>query len=212
MDPDGRQAGCGTMVQGGATSHCSSFGGDIPSGGSGGGDSTRAGRAPILGNAQNSVNTPTHASTSQRLAELAASRPDSQSVNLNRSLRTITGDPNAPNIRPDVCVSRTCGSIDMIEVRSSGQTRAELIAKLAEARASLGVPGRDIVVDPDARSPTSRTGAPSGLGTAGSALGVIGIFHIIFHEYVNHVEASSGSPSVQGGMSFDECVAAGICA
>jgi soluble lytic murein transglycosylase-like protein len=26
VDPDGRQAGCGTMVQGGATSHCSSFG------------------------------------------------------------------------------------------------------------------------------------------------------------------------------------------
>jgi hypothetical protein len=103
----------------------------------------------ISGNAQSSSNTPTHASTSQRLAGESAADPKSDSVHMNQSLRTVTGDKSAPNIRPDVTTVNKDGSIDMVEVVSKGQTRDQMEDKLTAARQELGVPGNNTVVDPD---------------------------------------------------------------
>jgi hypothetical protein len=143
--------------------------------------------APIHGNAQASQNTPTHASTSQRVANELAAKSTTKSVHLNQSLRKITRNPKAPNIRPDVCCINTNGTIDMVEVRSTGQTTAELESKLTTARGAMPQSGRNIVIEPD-----PVRAAPGGLrgpvGPAAGALGIIGFIQIIFHEYVNQVE------------------------
>ncbi|RCS28551.1 RHS repeat-associated core domain-containing protein, partial [Rhodanobacter denitrificans] len=180
MDPDGRCTGslfCDTgpssklpgVVGSGYTTFVN------PSGSEGGGGSVNRVAAAIRGNAQNSSKTPTHASTSQRIAGVAANEPDSRSVHLNQSLRTVTGNPNAPNVRPDITIVKNNGNIDLVEVRSAGQTPAELQLKMAAARAGLGVPGQNILVEPDV--PGMRVGA----------FGAFGVFEMIFHEYVNHV-------------------------
>ncbi|MCW0402865.1 RHS repeat-associated core domain-containing protein [Xanthomonas sacchari] len=104
--------------------------------------------APIIGRAQASSKTPTHASTSQRIAEEFAKMSDVMRVHLNRSLRNILGD-NAPNIRPDVTVEMKNGDVHNIEVRSNGQKASQLRQKLAGARGPMGRAGQDIVVDPD---------------------------------------------------------------
>ncbi|GGA16882.1 RHS repeat-associated core domain-containing protein [Dyella nitratireducens] len=144
---------------------------------SGSGGQTQASRngAPIYNKGQTSSKTPTHASTSERIAKVMSQDPDVERVHLNQSLRTVTGDPNAPNIRPDVTVVKKDGSIDQIEVRSAGQTLQELQAKLATSRVGLGVSGQDIVVEPDPLPETS-------IG----AFGAIGVVQIIFHAWVNH--------------------------
>lgn len=139
--------------------------------------------APIHNSGQTSSNTPTHKSTSERLAKGASQEEDVERVHLNQSLRTVTGDPNAPNIRPDVTVVRTNGNIDQIEVRSKGQTIVELQEKLAASRIGLGVPGRDIVVEPDAVTVEPVVEVP-----LGSGLGVLGVLQIIVHGYADHVE------------------------
>jgi RHS repeat-associated protein len=131
--------------------------------------------APVRGNAQKSSNTPTHASTSRRVADEAAREADTKTVHLNQSLRTVTGDPNAPNVRPDVTIVKNNGDIHQVEIRSAGQTPAELQAKMATVRIGLGAPGRDILMEPD--MPATRIGA----------FGTIGVIEMIFHEYVNHV-------------------------
>ncbi|WAC63611.1 RHS repeat-associated core domain-containing protein [Pseudoxanthomonas sp. SL93] len=140
-------------------------------------------RCPIHGNAQNSQKTPGHASTSQRIANKEAARPGAKSVHLNQRLTTVTGNQNAPKIQPDVTVVNKNGTIDMHEVRSVGQTRGELVSKLSDARAGLGVPGKNIVVDPDV--------VPRGSGgSTVRGLGALGILHMIFHEWVNQREAA----------------------
>lgn len=131
--------------------------------------------APIHNKGQTSSKTPTHASTSERIAQEASQDPDVERVHLNQSLQTVTGDPNAPNVRPDVTVVKKDGSIDQIEVRSQGQTYKELQAKLTASRATLGVAGQDVIVEPDV--------VPE---TAVGAFGAIGAVQIIFHAWVDH--------------------------
>jgi hypothetical protein len=139
-------------------------------------------QAPIYGKAQVSSKTPTHASTSARIASEAASEPDTKSVHLNQSLRTITGNKDAPNVRPDVGVVKNNGDIHQVEVQSRGQTAAELQDKMALSRSGLGVGGTDIVVEPD---PVVNI-APRPSMTVG-AFGAIGVIQIIFHAYVDKV-------------------------
>ena len=127
-------------------------------------------RAPIYGNAQESSKTPTHASTSERIANDEAQKPDTKRVHLNQSLRTVTGDPGAPNVRPDVTVVKGDESIDMHEVTSLRQTTDSQVAKLNGVRPQLGRPGSNFVVEPD---PIIR------------GFGILGIGLTIFHEYVN---------------------------
>jgi RHS repeat-associated protein len=135
------------------------------------------------GKAQSSSKTPTHASTSQRIANEIRASGLASSVHLNQRLTTVTGNPNAPRIQPDVTAVMKTNHIDMVEVRSMGQTTAELEAKLAAARAQLGVPGKNIVIDPD---PVVRS-SPSSMMARG--LGAFGIFNMIFHEITNGVIA-----------------------
>jgi hypothetical protein len=110
----------------------------------------------IQGKAQESSKTPTHGSTSQRIANEAAQDPNTKSVHLNQSLRTVTGDNTAPNQRPDVTVVNEDGSIDQHEVVSKGQTVESQQAKLDGLRAKLGVPGNDFVHSPDPVATTEK--------------------------------------------------------
>lgn len=146
-------------------------------------------RAPIYGTAQNSRNTPTHASTSQRIANEATADSDTQSAHLNQSLRTVTGDSNAPNIRPDVTIVNKSGTIDMYEVRSAGQSRAELISKLIDARAGLGIGGRNMVVEPDPM--------PIGGGMILRGLGPLGIIEMILHQAAEEHQAEKAAVQQQ---------------
>lgn len=118
---------------------------------------------------------------------------------MNRSLRTVTGNPNAPNVRPDVTVVNSNGTIDMHEVRSAGQTTGELVNKLTEARSGLGVPGRNIVVEPDPMPSAGLRG-----GTVG-AFGAIGIIQMIFHEYVEHKMAERAQEQQQQQIEQGNC-------
>ena len=141
-------------------------------------------KAPIYGNGQESSKTPTHASTSIRIANQAASEADTKSVHLNQSLRTVTGDPNAPNVRPDVSVVKNNGNINQVEVRSAGQTAASLQDKMATARTGLGVDGSDIVVEPDAMPNTS-------IG----AFGALGAFEMVLRAYSDQVKQEKADAS-----------------
>jgi hypothetical protein len=106
--------------------------------------------APIFGKGQTSVNTPTHASTSERIANQEAQKPDTKEVHINRNLQKITGDKNMPNQRPDVTTVKKDDTISRTEVRSSGQTTQELQDKLSGSRGALGGrAGADTVVEPD---------------------------------------------------------------
>jgi RHS repeat-associated protein len=112
--------------------------------------SAQAAIAPIFGKAQTSVNTPTHASTSERIANQQAQKPDTKEVHLNRNLQKITGDKGMPNQRPDVTTVNKDDTISRTEVRSSGQTTQELQDKLSGSRGALGGrAGADTVVEPD---------------------------------------------------------------
>jgi uncharacterized protein RhaS with RHS repeats len=139
-------------------------------------------RAPIYGTPQNSRNTPTHASTSQRIAEEAAGSPGTDRAHLNQRLTTVTGNPTAPKIQPDVTVVNRSGTIDMYEVRSAGQSNAELISKLAAARAGLGVSGKNIVMEPDP--------IPMGRGMLLRGMGPFGILEMILHQAAIQHEAA----------------------
>lgn len=92
--------------------------------------------ATIHGNAQkttkNGVET-SHASTSQRAAENEAQRPDAKSVHLNQTVKTITNGEVDSKVRPDVAPVRTDGKIDVTEVLSGNQTRAQMEQKIMNA-------------------------------------------------------------------------------
>jgi RHS repeat-associated protein len=159
-------------------------------------------KAPINGTAQSSINTPTHASTSLRIAKEEAAKPETKSVSLNQSLRTVTGNKSAPNIRPDISVEKHSGDIDMIEIRSYGQTDAELANKLTDARAALGTPGRNIVLEPDpVVRPLTTVEAvglrPGGLGAAAGILGPLGMVEAVLHIYADQVEAERAQQQPQ---------------
>ena len=154
---------------------------DNTSGNAAGAGSPRPAQAPIIGKGQVSSKTPTHASTSERIAKAMAARPKTKAVYLNRSLRTITGDKSAPNIKPDVTAVNHDGTIDMVEVRSLRQTEGALVDKLANARSALGRGGENIVEDFDPIS------AGAGLrSTTMEAFGTAGIIEMIFHAYVDY--------------------------
>lgn len=107
----------------------------------------RAEPAPIHGNPQvtrkDGVET-THGSTSERVANEGAMRPDAESVHMNRQLRTI--DPEIDSqVRPDVAIVRTDGKIDCCEVLSPGQTVEQQTQKLTDA---LGDKAGEITVIP----------------------------------------------------------------
>ena len=172
-----------------------------PSASQGGG-----GLEKIRGKPQASSNTPTHASTSQRIATEAAAQPDVESVHLNRNLRNITNDPNMPNIRPDVAVVKNTGELDMTEVRSAGQTTQELRIKLENARAAMpGVQGRNIVIKPD---PVIR-GSAGGAGSVSRGLGALGIVFMILHEAIN----AWGDSRMTDRQRFEkQCEESGMCA
>ncbi len=113
---------------------------------------------PVIGTGQNSRNTPTHASTSERIAKEDAQKPSAKESYLNRSLRTITGDKSMPSERPDVATVNKDGTIDRTEVRSSGQTTEELVEKQAASRPQMGNrAGIDKVVEPDPIAPPRTT-------------------------------------------------------
>jgi hypothetical protein len=155
--------------------------------------------AKVFGKAQSSSNTPTHASTSARIAAEASKKVGVESAHMNRSLRTVTGNSGAPNIRPDVTVVNNNGTIDMHEVRSAGQTTGELVNKLTEARSGLGVSGRNIVVEPD---PMPSVGVKG--GTIG-AFGVLGVVQMVFHEYVEHKVAERAQEQQQQKIEQGLC-------
>jgi RHS repeat-associated protein len=116
--------------------------------------SVQAAIAPIFGKGQTSVNTPTHASTSERIANEEAQKPDTKEVHLNRNLQKITGDKSMPNERPDITTVKKDDTISRTEVRSSGQTTQELQDKLSGSRGALGGrAGTDSVVEPDVVAP-----------------------------------------------------------
>ena len=115
--------------------------------------------APIFGRGQQSANTPTHASTSERIANQEAQKPDTKEVHLNRNLQKILNDKSAPNQRPDVTTVKNDGTVSRTEVRSSGQTTQGLQDKLSGSRGALGArAGADTVVEPDAPAPTVPAG------------------------------------------------------
>ncbi|WYX49682.1 RHS repeat-associated core domain-containing protein [Achromobacter xylosoxidans] len=176
-------------------------------------DSRRA--APIYGTAQKSANTPTHASTSQRLADEAAVKRGVESAHMNRSMRTVTGNKSAPNIRPDVTVVHKSGKIDMVEVVSAGQTRQELIDKLKVARKTLATPGKNLVLEPDA---TPKVGS----GTIMRAgFGILSISSILINAWgeQRRAEKAAEAEAAEDALmragdeaAWERCYAAGVCA
>lgn len=154
--------------------------------------------APIHGTAQVSRNTPTHASTSQRIAEEASRQSGTDRAHLNQRLTTITGNPRAPRIQPDVTVVNRNGTIDMYEVRSAGQSNAELISRLAGARAGLGVPGRNIVMEPDP--------VAMGRGMMLRGLGPLGILEMILHQAAVEHEANKAAAQQQSTCTPPSCI------
>jgi len=186
-----------------------------PEDGGGGGSSSESSstsnQATIVGKGQSSVNTPRHASTSERIAKAMASDKNTKEVYLNRSLRTVTGNPDAPNIKPDVTVVNHDGTIDMVEVRSTGQTTAELVKKLSDNRSILGVGGKNIVVDQDASA--------LGMGARSTLMegsGVIGVVEMIFHAYVDYrvderQHSNETSKQREERKQAEACYASGRC-
>jgi hypothetical protein len=86
----------------------------------------------------------------------------------------------------------------MKEVRSTGQTTGELELKMNEARARLGVPGRNIVVEPD---PVS----PGRLGTARmSVLGPLGVGLMLFHMWVDDQEQKAMTEKYKNSCRADD--------
>jgi hypothetical protein len=138
-------------------------------------------RAPIYGNAQNSSKTPRHASTSERIANEMSEDPSVKSVHLNQRLSTVTGNPDAPSVQPDVAAVHHNGNIDQVEVISNGQKEQQMLDKMAKSRAGLGVPGRDIAVFQDA-PPEGELASEMAV----RSLGVIGGVEMIFHAWVDH--------------------------
>ena len=144
-------------------------------------ESTQA-AAPVMGKAQASSKTPTHASTSERIATENAQKPSAKEVHLNRNLRTITGDASMPNERPDVSTLNKNGTIDRDEVRSNGQTRQELVDKQAASRPQLGNrAGVDRVVEPDPIARPRAPGVHPALPLAYHPI-AIGIFILLYSE------------------------------
>ena len=186
--------------------------GDNGGGGSDGSDSVSSSdQTSIVGRGQNSVNTPRHASTSERIAREMASDKNAKQTYLNKSLRTVTGDNGAPNIRPDVTVVNHDGTIDMVEVRSSGQTTASLVQKLSDARSVLGVGGKNIVVDQDDEA--FEIGVR---GTVMDGLGSIGVIEMIFHTYVDYKVEERQHPNETSKQreerkQWGACYASGNC-
>lgn len=89
-------------------------------------DTTPTG-APIFGRSQiTNLDTPAglrHAVESEAWAQHLSLAENAQSVHMNQSLRTITGDMNAPDLRPDVALVTTDGKLFVYEVPSGPQAR-----------------------------------------------------------------------------------------
>ncbi len=92
--------------------------------------------APISGNAQvtkSGGRETSHATTSQRIANEQASRPDAKTVHLNQTVKTITGGEKQSAVRPDVGTVRQDGKVDVNEVLSPGQDAAATAQKYTDA-------------------------------------------------------------------------------
>lgn len=76
----------------------------------------------------------THASTSQRVAEEMASTGEYSSVHLNQKVSTITNREIGSGVQPDVAGVRIDNNkVDVVEVRSPGQTDAQLTDRVTKA-------------------------------------------------------------------------------
>ena len=63
---------------------------------------------------------------------------DYRSIHVNKVLSTATGGNIASRLRPDISAVRRSGLIDLIEVRSPGQSLPYLRYKLDKIEAMLG--------------------------------------------------------------------------
>lgn len=119
--------------------------------------------APIFGKGQVTGGT-THSATSERIAIEEALQADAVKVNLNQTIFAITNGEVKSGLRPDVCVTRSCGPLEAIEVLSPSNLKS---GKTAEAyrwererqfEKILGKGNVTVkVVDPDPFTPPSTT-------------------------------------------------------
>jgi RHS repeat-associated protein len=109
-----------------------------------------AAKAAISGNAQvtrTAGQETTHASTSERIANEQAARPDAESVHMNQSISTITGGEVKSSLRPDVATVRADGKVDVHEVLSPSQQAGATASKYQNALGSKA--GEVKCVQPD---------------------------------------------------------------
>lgn len=78
-----------------------------------------------------------HRLTVARLAHEAGKTGEYEYIVMNRSLKTATGGLSADNRFPDITLVRRDGRVEMVEVRSNGQTAAELELKLEQMLETL---------------------------------------------------------------------------
>lgn len=94
--------------------------------------------------------TPEHVFSQQFLAELFRITPGVKRVGMKVRLSRFSRQSHTPDIEPDVMALWENGTIDMVEIRSPGQTVAQLTAKLQKARNQMAPQkrGRIFVVEP----------------------------------------------------------------
>jgi hypothetical protein len=90
----------------------------------------------IVGGAQK-TGTPGHNVRSYREAISSAKQDDVQKVLLNRGYKKATGEPVAPNRRPDVTIVKKDGKVNSIEVPSKSDRYPELLRRNEEAMNQL---------------------------------------------------------------------------
>jgi RHS repeat-associated protein len=114
----------------------------------------------------NGPNGQAHADESLARGEAWKNDPNTKRVHYNQSMRTVSGDPNASNQRPDVARVTTQGTIDVHEVTSPSQTDAgqqvkgeNMLKSLPEAQR-----GTASAAPPSTRSTTPAPAAPAPRG------------------------------------------------